>query len=147
MINNIEYKSWSDYMSSEEAKEYNEALERAQKKYDSISQELYESLEYDQKMQLVYHVTRMIYENEFNDNGSYRHLIYDKLGFSTDAYANFMDSGLMYLHNSVFTHEDIVEGLNKIFKFLNVEANPEMIGKAYHLFIGGSFENIKIDEE
>ena len=68
MINNIEYKSWADYMSSEEAKEYNEALERAQKKYDSISQELYESLEYDQKMQLVYHVTRMIYENEFDDS-------------------------------------------------------------------------------
>jgi hypothetical protein len=142
-INNKIYSSFTEYLNSDEYKEYLNLMELNIREYESAAEKLYNSLSYDDKMMVAFHVFKQFYDNEFNDNGSYRHLIYTKLGFTTDAYATLMDSGLLSLHNAVFTPQDLEEGINKIFKFLNIEPSPGQFLNALNLLIGGSLLNVQ----
>ena len=129
-----------EYLASNEYREYLDTLEKCQAEYEIKSKEIFESLEYDQRMYVAFHLYKQLYENEFIDQGSYRHLIYTKLGFSTDAYSSLMDSGLMSLHNSIFPHDDVMSGIKAIFKFLDIEYDNKLINKAFCIFNYGSYE-------
>jgi hypothetical protein len=85
----------SEYLVSNEYKEYLDSLERCQAEYEIKSKEAFESLDYNQRLMVAFHVFKQLCDNEFIDKGSYRHLIYTKLGFSTDSYSILMDSGLI----------------------------------------------------
>jgi hypothetical protein len=143
--------TFSEYLASDEYKEYLDSLERCQAEYDIKSKEAFESLDYDQRLMVAFHVFKQLYDNEFGDKGSYRHLIYTKLGFSTDAYSTLMDSGLMYVHNSVYPHDDITDGIVGIFKLLEIDYNDKLVQKAYRVFCYGSLyepsKQLKFDFE
>jgi hypothetical protein len=131
--------TFSEYLASDEYKEYLDSLERCQAEYDSKSKEAFESLDYDQRLMVAFHVFKQLYDNEFIDKGSYRHLIYTKLGFSTDAYAPFIDSGLMNVHNSIYSYDDIIDGIKAIFKNLEINYTNKMLMDAYEKFSIGNY--------
>ena len=66
------YKSFTDYLNSEEYKDYLDLELKAIKEYSQKSKEYFESLETDNQLLLFFHITKVIFENYFNDNGSYR---------------------------------------------------------------------------
>ena len=131
--------SFTEYLASDEYKEYLDTIENYQAECEIKAKEVYESLEYDQRLFIAYHIFKQFYENEFIDEGSYRHLIYTKLGFSTDAYTALLDSGLMTLHNSVYTYDHSVSAIKGIFKYLEIDFDNKKLNDAYKIFLYGSY--------
>lgn len=133
--------TFAEYLASDEYKEYLDAVERCLAEYEINAKEAFESLEYDKRLMVSFHVFKQLHENEFIDKGSYRHLIYTKLGFSADAYSTLMDSGLMYVHNSVYPYDDIIDGIIGIFKMLEVDYTDDLARKAYNVFCYGNLHH------
>ena len=79
------YKSFSDYLKSDEYKEFLRLEEEAQEQYTQKAKDYFNSLEMDNQLLLFYYITNVIFENYFNDIGSYRGLLYDKFGFGPEA--------------------------------------------------------------
>jgi hypothetical protein len=131
--------AFDEYLQSDEYKEYLDSLERAIAEFGVKSKQMFDSLEYEQRLCVAYHVFAQLHDNEFIDKGSYRHLIYTKLGFSTDAYAPFIDSGLMNIHNSIYSYDDIIDGIKAIFKNLEINYTNKMLLDAYEKFSIGYY--------
>lgn len=103
-------------MSEEDPKNLKELLEsnmwqelsqmqlEAQKHYENLSNEFWESLSYEDQLKAFYAVCKRIYQGEVIDRGTYRYVLYDVFGFCPDAYVLGMDCGFMYLHNSIDAH-------------------------------------------
>lgn len=89
------------------SKEYEEQVEEFKKSFKALSEEEWNTLSEDQKIKIWYYVCNQIYVNEFVDKGSYRHLLYTLFNFGPDAYSLGMDCGLMEIHNSITTTEDL----------------------------------------
>lgn len=68
--------------------------------YETESSAAFASLDYQTRLKLVFHVFRML----AHDVGSYRYLVYDKLGFGMDAYAVLMDG--LDINNALVTERD-----------------------------------------
>ena len=134
------YKSFTDYLNSEEYKEYLELEEKALKEYKQKAKEYFESLETDNQLLLFFHITNIIFENYFNDNGSYRGLLYDKFGFGPEAYSLGCDSGMFALHNAISTPDENEERFQKFIKHLNLDLTKEQLNSARNFFIHG-FDN------
>jgi hypothetical protein len=134
------YKSFSDYLKSDEYKEYLEIQFNALKDYKQKSKEYFESLETDNQLLLFFYITNVIFENYFNDNGSYRGLLYDKFGFGPEAYSLGCDSGMFTLHNAISTPDHLEERFQNLIKFLNLDLSKEQINSARNYFNYG-FDN------
>jgi hypothetical protein len=134
------YKSFSDYLKSDEYKEYLEIQFNALKDYKQKSKEYFESLETDNQLLLFFYITNVIFENYFNDNGSYRGLLYDKFGFGPEAYSLGCDSGMFTLHNAISTPDQLEERFKNLIKFLKLDLSKEQINSARNYFNYG-FDN------
>jgi hypothetical protein len=134
------YKSFSDYLKSDEYKEYLEIQFNALKDYKQKSKEYFESLETDNQLLLFFYITNVIFENYFNDNGSYRGLLYDKFGFGPEAYSLGCDSGMFTLHNAISTPDQLEERFKNLIKFLKLDLSKEQIISARNYFNYG-FDN------
>jgi hypothetical protein len=91
---------------------------------------------------LFFHITNVIFENYFKDNGSYRGLLYDKFKFGPEAYSLGMDSGMFTLHNSISTPNEIEERFNAFIDFLKLDLSKEGMMSARNIFEYG-FDNSK----
>lgn len=89
------------------SKEFEEQVEEFKKSFKALSEAEWNTLSEDQKIKIWYYVCNQIYINEFVDKGSYRHLLYTLFNFGPDAYSLGMDCGLMEIHNSITTMEDL----------------------------------------
>jgi hypothetical protein len=136
------YKSFSDYLNSDEYKELLKIEEEALEQYGQKAKEYFDSLETDNQLLLFFHITNVIFENYFKDNGSYRGLLYDKFKFGPEAYSLGMDSGMFTLHNSISTPDENEERFNALMKFLKVELSKEEMISARNYFNQG-FDNSK----
>jgi hypothetical protein len=134
------YKSFTDYLNSEEYKEYLEIEEKALEEYMQKAKEYFESLDTDNQLLMFFHVTNVIFENYFNDNGSYRGLLYDKFGFGPEAYSLGMDSGMFTLHNAISTPKENEEKFEALMKFLDLDLTKQQIMSARNYFNNG-FDN------
>jgi len=134
------YKSFSDYLKSDEYKEYLEIQFNSLKDYKQKSKEYFESLETDNQLLLFFYITNVIFENYFNDNGSYRGLLYDKFGFGPEAYSLGCDSGMFTLHNAISTPDQLEERFKNLIKFLKLDLSKEQINSARNYFNYG-FDN------
>jgi hypothetical protein len=134
------YKSFSDYLKSDEYKEYLEIQFNALKDYKQKSKEYFESLETDNQLLLFFYITNVIFENYFNDNGSYRGLLYDKFGFGPEAYSLGCDSGMFTLHNAISTPDQLEERFQTLIKYLKLGLSKEQINSARNYFNYG-FDN------
>ena len=136
------YKSFSDYLNSEEYKEFLRIEEEALKQYSLKAKEYFKSLDMDDQLLVFFHITNVIFENYFNDNGSYRGLLYDKFGFGPEAYSLGCDSGMFTLHNSISNPEEIEERFQALMKFLKLDLSKEDMKSVRNLFEYG-FDNSK----
>jgi len=134
------YKSFSDYLNSDEYKELLKIEEEALEQYGQKAKEYFDSLETDNQLLLFFHITNTIFKNYFKDNGSYRGLLYDKFKFGPEAYSLGMDSGMFTLHNSISTPDENEERFQKLMKFLDLDLTKEQIISARNYFNQG-FDN------
>ena len=128
------YKSFSDYLKSDEYKEFLEFEVQAIENYKKRAKEYFESLETDIQFLLFFHITNTIYENYFNDNGSYRGLLYDKFGFGPESYGLGLDSGMFSLHNAISTPEESQQRFEALMKYLDLNLSPQQIRSAMNYF-------------
>jgi hypothetical protein len=63
------------------------------------SKEVWDSLTYEQKVLATHHVFKALHEH-LRESGTYRYLIYDRLGFGVDAYAILIDG--LDISNALF---------------------------------------------
>jgi hypothetical protein len=136
------YKSFSDYLKSDEYKEFLDIQEKAVVEYALKAKEYFDSLDVDNQLLLFFHVTKQIFENYFKDNGSYRGLLYDKFGFGPEAYSLGLDSGMFALHNAISTPDEDEERFQKFLKFMNLDLTKEQTASMRNYFIHG-FDNSK----
>jgi len=134
------YKSFSDYLNSDEYKELLKIQEEALGQYEQKAKEYFESLETDNQLLLFFHITNKIFENYYEDGGSYRGLLYDKFKFGPEAYSLGMDSGMFTLHNSISTPDENEEKFQKLMKFLDLDLTKEQMISARNYFNQG-FDN------
>jgi hypothetical protein len=134
------YKSFSDYLKSDEYKEFLDIQEKAIVEYKNRAKEYFESLETDNQLMLFFYITNCIFENYFKGSGSYRGLLYDKFGFGPDSYSIGLDSGMFSVHNAISTPEDIEKRFEAFMKFINVEMSKEDLISARNIFTHG-FDN------
>ncbi len=140
--NDKNYKSFTDYLNSEEYKEFLEIEEKALVEYTLKAKEYFDSLEVDNQLLLFFHITNTIFKNYFKDNGSYRGLLYDKFGFGPEAYSLGLDSGMFALHNAISTPDEDEERFQKFMKFMNLDLTKEQTASIRNYFIYG-FDNSK----
>lgn len=136
------YKSFTDYLNSDEYKEYLEIQEEALEQYTQKAKEYFDSLEIDNKLLLFFHITNTIFENYFKYNSSYRGLLYDKFGFGPEAYSLGMDSGMFALHNAISTPDESEERFNTLVKFLKLDLSKKELNSLRNIFLYG-FDNSK----
>jgi hypothetical protein len=134
------YKSFSDYLNSNEYKELLKIEEVALEQYKQKAKEYFDSLETDNQLMLFFHITNVIFENYFKDNGSYRGLLYDKFKFGPEAYSLGLDSGMFTVHNAISTPDELEERFNALIKFLKLELSKEEMKSARNYFLYG-FDN------
>jgi len=136
-INGKTYEKYSDYLASDEYKEYLDLQEKALEEYTLKAKEYFDSFDVDNQLLLFFHITNTIFNNYFNDNGSYRGLLYDKFNFGPESYSLGIDSGMFALHNSISTPKENEERFNALIKFLNLDLSKEQLNSARNYFIYG----------
>jgi hypothetical protein len=146
------YKSFSDYLNSDEYKEFLKIQEEALEQYEQKSKEYFESLEMDNQLLLFFYITNTIYKNYFQDNSSYRGLLYDKFGFNPEAYSLGMDSGMFALHNAISTPDELEERFETLVKHLNLDLSKRELISLRNIFLHGfdnskSLDNIKAGQQ
>ena len=134
------YKSFSDYLKSDEYKEYLKIEEEVLEQYQQKAKEYFVSLNTDNQLLLFFYFTNIIFENYFKDNGSYRGLLYDKFKFGPEAYSLGMDSGMFTLHNSISTPDENEERFNALIKFLKLDLSKKELNSLRNIFLYG-FDN------
>ena len=139
-VNGKTYNSYTEWSNSDEHKELLQIEEQVREQYTLKAKEYFDSLETDNQLLLFFHITNLIFENYFNDNGSYRGLLYDKFGFGPEAYSLGMDSGMFTLHNSISTPNEDEEKFQKLMKFLDLDLTKEQMISARNYFNQG-FDN------
>jgi hypothetical protein len=139
-VNGKIYNSYTEYSNSDEHKELLKIEEEALEQYEQKAKEYFQSLDVDNQHLLFFHITKVIFENYFKDNGSYRGLLYDKFGFGPETYGLGMDSGMFTLHNSISTPAENEERFNALMKFLKLELSKEDLNSARNIFTHG-FDN------
>ena len=136
------FKSYSEYLQSEDYQQFLKAEENAILDYQKKAEEFFQSLDNDTKLLLFYHITNTIYQNYFNGKGSYRGLLYDKFNFGPESYSLGMDSGMFSLHNAISTPDELEERFQKLIKHLKLELDKEQLISARNFFNYG-FDNSK----
>ena len=131
------YKSYSEYLQSEEYQQFLEAEVNAEKDYKEKAKDYFDTLDTDTKLLLFYHITNTIYENYFIDKGSYRGLLYDKFDFCPEAYGLGYSSGMFAIHNAIFTPDEIEENLNKLATHLKLELSKKELYSLKNIFLYG----------
>ena len=146
------YESFTDYLNSDEYKEYLEIQEEALEQYTQKAKEYFESLETDNQLLLFFHITNQIFENYFKDNSSYRGLLYDKFGFGPESYTIGMDSGMFAIHNAISTPDESEERFNTLVKFLKLDLSKKELNSLRNIFLFGfdstkTLDNLKTGQQ
>jgi hypothetical protein len=141
-VNGKTYSSYTEYSNSDEYKEFLEIQEEALVQYKQKANEYFQSLETDNQLLLFFHITNVIFENYFKDNGSYRGLLYDKFGFGPEAYSLGMDSGMFALHNSISTPDESEERFNTLVAYLKLDLSIKELNSLRNIFLYG-FDSTK----
>ena len=142
VINGKTYNSYTEYSNSDEHKEFLKLEEEAREQYTQKSKEYFESLETDNQLLLFFYITNLIFENYFNDKGSYRGLLYDKFGFGPEAYSLGCDSGMFSLHNAISTPDELEERFNKVVDHLKLDMSKNELNSLRNIFLLG-FDSTK----
>ena len=141
-VNGKTYNSYTEWSNSDEHKELLKIEEEVQEQYTKKAKEYYDSLRMDNQLLLFFHITNTIYANYFQDNSSYRGLLYDKFGFGPESYSIGMDSGMFAVHNAISTPDELEERFNTLVKFLKLDLSKKELNSLRNIFLYG-FDSTK----
>lgn len=96
-----EKNSILEFLDSPEMEKLRQAMEESRKEYEKDTESFWNNLSYEDQLKAFYYVTSKIYQGDVVDDGSYRYVIYDLMGFSEEAYSLMMDSHYLELHNII----------------------------------------------
>jgi len=108
-------------LDSPEWQEASNTFRLAAEQYQKECDDLWNSLPYDDRLKLFCAISKLIYEGEIKEKGTYRYVLYDTFGFGPDAYAAAQCAGYLSIHNAIFNGEEI-KGTIKDFvvNFMNI---------------------------
>jgi len=96
---------------------FTEAANNYQKECD----DLWNSLPYDDRLKLFCAISKLIYEGEIKDKGTYRYVLYDTFGFGPDSYAAAQFAGYLAIHNAIFDGENIKDTIKDfVVNFMDI---------------------------
>jgi len=99
--------------------EIREAVQEAQKQYDSDADKFWDELSYDQRLMAFYSVCKRIWKGDVVDRGSYRYVLYHVFGFDVDSYGVGMSCHYLDLHNLIITgmeHDEYIKEVKKNYE-------------------------------
>ena len=144
--NGTTYKSYSEYLQSEEYQQFLEAEVNAELDYKQKAKAYFESLDTDTKLLLFYHITNTIFQNYFTDKGSYRGLLYDKFEFGPEAYGLGYSSGMFAIHNAIYTPDELEENLNTLVDHLKLDLSKKELDSLRRIFLYGFDTSKNLDD-
>jgi len=92
----------NDLTNSDEWLEASKIFIEAMKEIENGQEEWWNSLSKDDQLKAFCCITRRIFQGEIIENRSYRGMLYNIMGFGTEAYAMAQDAGYMNIHNSIY---------------------------------------------
>ena len=98
--------------------EIREAMQEAQKQYNSDADKFWNELPYEQKLMAFHSVCKRIWQGDVIDEGSYRYVLYHVFGFGMDSYGVGMSCHYLDLHNLIITgmeHDEYIKGVKKFY--------------------------------
>lgn len=75
--------------------------EKIAKEYEEECEAFWDGLSEEDKLKAFYSVCKRIYKGEFEDEGSYRHILYTVFGFGPEAYSIGMECNFLDIHNAI----------------------------------------------
>lgn len=81
--------------------DFAKAMQEGAERFDKESDEFWEGLTYEQKLNAFHSVCKRIYQGDVVDQRSYRGVLYSVFGFGPDAYLVGMECNYMELHNLI----------------------------------------------
>ena len=141
-INGVKYNSYAEYLQSDEYKQFLDLEIEALAKYTELAKDFFNSLDTDNQLLVFFHITNCIYENYFRGSGSYRALLYERLGFGPEAYSIGLDSGMFHVHNSISTPDEDEERFVKLVEHLKLDLSKKELRSLRHIFLYG-FDSTK----
>ena len=105
----------------EKIEEFSNAFAETMKQNEAEQEEWWNSLSKEDQLKAFCAVVRRIYRGEFEDRGSYRHVLYGVFGFGPESYAQAQDAGYLELHNSIVDSEYDGELLRAFCRVNNIE--------------------------
>jgi len=97
----------SQLLDSEEWQELTRLQQEYETQYDRMCDDTWNGLDQETQYKMFYSVVKRLVKGELQDNGSYRHVLYQVFGFDESSYFLGMQSGFMALHNAIYTKEDL----------------------------------------
>jgi hypothetical protein len=104
-------------LNSAEWQELSEAFQQAEKRMEAEQEEYWKALSPDDQLKAACAVVRRIVKGDLEDQGSYRHVLYQVFGWGPESYVPMQLAGYLALHNAVYSdgHErKLLEGFCKI---------------------------------
>ena len=92
---------------SPEWQEMSNEFTKAADNYQREADDFFKSLPYDDRLKVFCAISKLIYEGEIKDRGTYRHVLYSTFGFGPDAYAAAQHAGFLAIHNAIFDGENV----------------------------------------
>lgn len=120
----------------QELSDIGQEMEKVQKEYESKTDAWWNSLTQQEREDAFYSVVKRMHKAEIQDEGTYRHALYDVFGFDGGMYMHGVDCGYMALHNAIGDGADcqkmknvnrieLIDSTGRVFvKYLEKDEKP-----------------------
>lgn len=95
-------KTFKEMLDSPETEKLRQEIEASDEQYKKDAESFWDNLSYDDKLKAFFYVCSKIHKGDVEEQGSYRHVLYDVFGFDMDSYMIGMNCGYMNLHNYIY---------------------------------------------
>ena len=135
-------KTFKEMLDSPETEKLRQEIEASDEQYKKDAESFWDNLSYDDKLKAFFYVCSKIHKGDVEEQGSYRHVLYDVFGFDMDSYMIGMNCGYMNLHNYIY-------GGVEFSKFRLAEEVEFRSGDTIHRFpiSKNDWVNVSFDEE
>ncbi len=138
----VEKKSFEEMLDSPEMEEMRKAFREVEEQHKKDAESFWNNLSYYDKLNAFFYVCSKIHKGDVEEQGSYRHVLYDVFGFDMDSYMIGMNCGYLNLHNYIY-------GGVEFSKFRLAEEVEFRSGDTIHRFpiSKDDWVNVSFDEE
>lgn len=88
-------------------------FEKALQEIEDNQEEYWNSLSKEAQLKAFCAVIRRLHKSEIQDNGSYRHCLYEVFQFGPESYIQAQMAGFLDIHNAIYSEEELKELKNQ----------------------------------